>query len=219
MKDNKINPIGLKGYEITDRMKELMGQTIIKENTTSVVELTKIGPDGKAYAIVRENHQYFIKTTDKTTSLIAEDFKYIGGLQNKTSEAHTSYAKAIKMLNLKFNSLAESFDNSHNINVFKNDNLIIENGSNFYADMPKGGGFTGEGNLEGNTPLYGEEEDIVEEECDVELTEAEEAINSMLEEEEEEDEKSINESKISLMKTLGNVDALIDSYNILKKKV
>lgn len=154
-----INPVGLKGYEINERMKQLMGIAPINENKTSyVIELTKVGPDGKAYAIVRENHLYFIKVSDKTQNLVAEDFKYIGGLKNKLEEAYPSYAKAIKQLNLKFRSLAEAYNFDGEINVFTNDNLIKESGmmagfSNFGTN-----GFSGEGNLEGNKPLYTEEE-------------------------------------------------------------
>lgn len=153
-----INPIGLKGYEINERMKELMGIAPINENKTSfVIELTKIGPDGKSYAIVRENHLYFIKSSNKTENLVAEDFTYIGGLKNKMDESYPSYAKAIKQLNLKFRSLAEANNYDGEINVFKNDNLLNENGmmagfSNFGTN-----GFTGEGNLEGNKPLFTEE--------------------------------------------------------------
>jgi hypothetical protein len=100
----KINPVGLKGNEINERMKELMGIRSINENKkTSAVELTKVGPDGNVYAIVRENHEYYIKTSAKKSNLMVEDFSYIGGLQNKKSEAYPSYAKAIKQLNLKFN--------------------------------------------------------------------------------------------------------------------
>lgn len=178
--ENKITPVGLKGKEINERMIQLMGIKPINENhTTSVVELTKVGPDGNAYAIVRENHEYYIKMTPKTTGLVTEDFNYIGGLQNKKSEAYASYAKAIKHLNLKFNSLAESLDKAHKINVFENDNLLKENGfAGGFANHPQGGGFSGEGNLEGNTPLF-EEEEKEEEEDDVELTEAEQAVEDM----------------------------------------
>jgi len=154
-----INPVGLKGYEINERMKSLMGIAPINENKTSyVIELTKVGPDGKAYAIVRENHLYFIKSSDKTENLVAEDFNYIGGLKNKMEAAYPSYAKAIKQLNLKFRSLAEAYNYDGEINVFRNDNLLNESGmmagfSNFGSN-----GFTGEGNLEGNKPLFTEEE-------------------------------------------------------------
>ena len=67
-----------------------------------------------------------LKLREMVEELINEDFKYIGGLQNKKSEAYPSYAKAIKHLNLKFNSLAESFDAGHNINVFENGSSQIE---------------------------------------------------------------------------------------------
>jgi hypothetical protein len=140
MKD-RILPVGLKGNEINERMKQLMGiQPINEDKKTSSVELTKIGPDGNVYAIVRENHEYYIKTTSKKSNLMTEDFSYIGGLQNKKSEAYPSYAKAIKQLNLKFNSLNEAYGKSGQINVFEDDNLLNEMGM----------GFTGEGNLEGD---------------------------------------------------------------------
>ena len=59
-KGNIVKPVGLKGNQVINRMKELMGATSINENTTgSVVELTKEGPDGKIYAVIRENHEYY----------------------------------------------------------------------------------------------------------------------------------------------------------------
>jgi hypothetical protein len=126
-KDFKINPVGLKGNEINERMKQLMGITPINESVSrSVIELTKMGPDGKAYAIVRENHEYYIKVSDKTSNLVTEDFKYIGGLQNKKKEAYPSYAKATKHLNLSFKSLAEAYGTDSNINVFEDDDLLNE---------------------------------------------------------------------------------------------
>jgi hypothetical protein len=137
----RIAPVGLKGNEINERIKSLMGVTQINENNkTSVLELTKVGPDGRVYGIVRENHEYFIKTTNKKNNLIVEDFAYIGGLQNKKQEAYPSYAKAIKHLNLKFNSLNNAYDKSGQINVFENDNL-----SSMHT------GFSNEGNLDTNT--------------------------------------------------------------------
>jgi hypothetical protein len=148
-----INPLGLKGQEINERMKQLMGiQSINENNSKIVVELTKMGPDGNAYAIVRENQEWYIKKANKTKNLVAEDFKYIGGLQNKKQEAYPSYTKAIKHLNLKFRSLAEAYNYDDEINVFLNDNLISEGGMAGFSEM-KGNGFTGEGNLEGNIPM------------------------------------------------------------------
>jgi len=164
---NIISPVGLKGNQINERMKELMGISSINENKSNiVVELTKMGPDGKAYAIIRENHDYYIKSTTKTSGLVAEDFQYIGGLQNKKQEAYPSYAKAIKHLNLRFNSLSEAFNADEKINTFLDDNLLSENGlaGGFQQHTS---GFSGSGNLEGNSALY-EEETCEEDEKDEE---------------------------------------------------
>lgn len=123
-----IKPTGLKGNDKLNRMRELMGQTPLNEDVkNSVVELTKLGPDGKVYGIVREGHNYFIKVTNKQSNLVTEDFNYIGGLMNKTSEVYPSYAKAIKHLNLKFISLNEAYGKVSSYNVFEDDNLLTEN--------------------------------------------------------------------------------------------
>jgi hypothetical protein len=134
---NNIRPTSLKGNDQIKRMRGLMGMAPINEDTkTSVVELTKKGPDGKIYGIVRENHKYFIKVTDKSENLIAEDFNYIGGLKNKTDKAYNSYSQATKQLNLKFISLNEALGKKDSINVLKNDSLLNEN-SDCYSESPK----------------------------------------------------------------------------------
>ena len=178
-KDIRISPIGLKGNEINERMRQLMGIQSINENKSNIViELTKMGPDGNAYAIVRENHEWYIKKANKSKGLIAEDFKYIGGLMNKKDEAYSSYSKAIKHLNLKFKSLAEAYNFEGEINVFENDNLLSEDVGG-YSEM-RGSGFSNEGNMEHNTPMF--------EADDVELSEAEMAVDKMLESEESDKE-------------------------------
>jgi hypothetical protein len=271
MKNNKINPVGLKGNEINQRMIELMGiKPIVENKSSSVVELTKIGPDGKVYGIVRENHEYYIKVTNKTSDIISEDFKYIGGLQNKKSEAYPSYAKAIKHLNLNFKSLAEAYGKGGDINVFLDDNLLNEDVAGF-SDM-KGMGFSGQGNLEGNDqitedwgeePGYsdvprsggkkrwdtdeddddGESDDVdeaydavdamvdkkekpIKEEDAIELTELEQAVENMLREDDDEDDdekemekENIYENKFTISKALENMDSILESLNIIKKKV
>ena len=124
-KNNNIRPTGLKGNESIDRMKSLMGikESVNKADKRSVVEITKEGPDGKVYAIVRENHKYFIKIANKKDNLLTEDFKYVGGLKNLNEGSYSSYAKAAKHLNLKFISLNEALGFKRMINVLKNDNL------------------------------------------------------------------------------------------------
>ena len=265
MKNNKINPVGLKGNEINQRMIELMGiKPIVENKSTSVVELTKVGPDGKVYGIVRENHEYYIKVTNKTSNLLSEDFKYIGGLQNKKSEAYPSYAKAIKHLNLNFKSLAEAYGKGGDINVFEDDNLLSEDIAGL-SDM-KGMGFSGQGNLEGNDQITEDwgtnpydiddsEEDDTDDDFDrderdidetlnavdaivdkkekpikeddaIELTELEQAVENMLKENDDEDDEqkemekeNVYENKFTISKALENMDSILESLNIIKKKV
>lgn len=149
-KYNTINPTGLKGNEALNRIRELMGTTIKESTNNSVVELTKIGPNGVVYGIVRENHEYYIKTSEKKSDLVVEDFNYIGGLQNKKSEAYPTYAKAIKHLNLKFLSINESFGGPR-VNVFENDKLLKEDAAGYgFGFTTKTDNETSGDNLEGD---------------------------------------------------------------------
>lgn len=130
MKNLNIRPTGRKGNETMNRIKELMNITPIKEGVDrSVVELAKLGPDGKAYGIVKENSEYFIKVSDKTSNLVAEDFNYIGGLMNKKSQAYTSYSEATKQLNMKFINLAESNEDKV-FNILRTDNILLRESVN-----------------------------------------------------------------------------------------
>lgn len=187
----KINPIGLKGNEINERMKQLMGMTPMNEGLSrSTVELTKIGPDGKTYGIVRENHEYYIKVSDKTSNLTVEDFKYIGGLQNKKQEAYPSYAKATKHLNLKFNSICESYDIVNTFNVFVDDKLLSEGAAKEatkHITDTKGKDLDAKAKEEGGDNLAGKK--VMDEMEEVTLTEDELAIDAMLNEMEELDEE------------------------------
>lgn len=126
---NNIRPNGLKGNEAISRMKDLMGIKPMTESTVdrAVVEITKMGPDGKIYGIVRENHKYHIKIASKNENIVTEDFQYIGGLVNKHKSGYPSYAEAIKQLNLSFISISEALGKSNTINAFRNDNIIKEN--------------------------------------------------------------------------------------------
>jgi hypothetical protein len=195
----KVNPIGLKGNEINERMRELMGVTTINEGISrSTVELTKIGPDGKAYGIVRENHEYYIKVSDKTSNITVEDFKYIGGLQNKKSEAYSSYAKATKHLNLKFNSICESFDIVNTFNVFVDDKLLSEGAAkeaSKHITDTKGTELGSKVKEEGGDNVA--EKKIMDEMEEVTLTEDELAIDAMLNEAEDEegDDKMTDKEK------------------------
>jgi hypothetical protein len=238
MENSNIKPIGLKGQEKINRMIDLMKITPIKENVNrSVVELTKIGPDGKSYAIVKENQEYYIKVSDKTDNLMTEDFNYIGGLMNKKDKAYPSYAKATKHLNLKFMSLAESLGQEKTFNILRNDNLIKEgsdiNGGDAVVDKKTSGDnlATGDnigeddfekaktdGTKDGNTGTHSEKH-VMEE---VELTEDETYIDEMLDPvgkedddvnndgEKDEQDDYIKNKRISISKAMNEMDSIID---------
>ncbi len=223
--EDKILPVGLKGYQISERMKELMGtHTTNESNKKSVIELTKLGPDGKVYGIVRENHEYYIKTTTKQDKLVTEDFSYIGGLQNKKDFAYPSYAKAIKHLNLKFNSLNESLGKTDKINVFENDNLS-EDVAGFYSQGNSG--FANEGNLEHHAKSSCCDAPLINNECsscgtikedDSQLSEVDQAVEDLNKEE----VAPVTEVKrLSIKRSLEGMDGIIDEIfkDTNKKKV
>ena len=129
-----INPKSLKGQDKLNRMLNLMDRmnTLTESKSFSELELIKKGPNGIVYGIVRENHDYFIKTSNKTSGqFLAEDFSYIGGLQNKYDERYKSYAEAIKHLNMKFDMLNESYGIDSNTNIFESDGVAFGGGVGF----------------------------------------------------------------------------------------
>ncbi len=240
-KGNNIRPVGLKGNDKLNRMKELMGSTSINEDTKrSVVELTKEGPDGNIYAIVRENQEYYIKISENKSNLVTEDFNYIGGLQNKKDKSFSSYSKAIKQLNLKFMSLNEAIGKSGQVNVFQDDNLITEHhGMNPNAKLSadKGVGDADEYvvNKKGAKLDYDAKEGTEDGEFGdnlangkvdndnekVKLSETEAAIDEMITGESEVEEEVVEETKkgYSISKALQEMDSVIDELSGEDEKI
>ena len=131
---NIINPKTLKGQDKVNRMLDLMGKmnTLNESKSLSELELIKKGPNGVVYGIVRENHDYFIKTSNKPYGkFLSEDFQYVGGLKNKSTEKYHSYAEALKHLNIKFDMLNESYGVENNNNIFESDGKAIAGGAGF----------------------------------------------------------------------------------------
>lgn len=239
MKNMNIRPTGMKGNEILNRMKQLMDIPLIKEGVDrSVVELAKIGPDGKAYGIVKENSEYFIKVSDKTSNLVAEDFKYIGGLKNKKSQAYSSYSEATKQLNMKFINLAES-DDDKVFDILKSDGILlresVENDGKGTKEDKKTSGDNlakgkkigvddfeeskADGTKDGNKGSHAEKH-VME---DVDMTEGESYIDEMLDPVGKEDDDVNNDGKeddqddyiknkrISISKAMNEMDEIIES--------
>jgi len=123
------NPKTLKGQDQINRISDLMGRmTTLNESTSlSEIDFIKKGPNGIIYGIVRENRNYFIKTTEKTSgTLMSEDFNYSGGIQNKYDERYHSYAEALKHLNMKFDMLNESYGIEEGTNLFESDGIEVK---------------------------------------------------------------------------------------------
>lgn len=124
-----INRNQMSKSEMTSKIKSLMN---INESSQSKsnhgFELVKKGADGNAYAIVKENHEYFIKKAKIKENLNYSDFNYIGGLANKRSFVFESFSKATQSLNLRLMDLNENFGfvDSGEFNLFKNDMEVSE---------------------------------------------------------------------------------------------
>lgn len=237
--NNIVKPTGRKGNETLNRMRELMNVPLVKEGVDrSVVELAKIGPDGKAYGIVKENSEYFIKVSDKTSNLVAEDFNYIGGLMNKKSQAYHSYSEATKQLNMKFINLAESNEDKI-FDILKSDGILLrettENDGKGTKEDKKTSGdnlATGknigvddfekakaDGTKDGNKGSHAEKH-VME---DVDMTDGESYIDEMLDPvgkedddvnndgEEDDQDDYIKNKRISISKAMNEMDEIIES--------
>ena len=84
-----------------------------------VVEFKKKAANGKTYGIIREATKYYImEAPQKDTEVLAEDFDYIGGFNNRKENEYSSYSKASNALDLKIMAINET--------VNKKDRVIVE---------------------------------------------------------------------------------------------
>lgn len=91
----------------------------ISKSSKPIVEFKKKAANGKTYGIVRESTKFYImEAPQKDTEVLAEDFDYIGGFNNRKENEYSSYAKASNALDLKIMSINEA--------VNKQDRVIIE---------------------------------------------------------------------------------------------
>jgi hypothetical protein len=95
------------------RLKELSGAKSSNNSPSSLsnstlIESTK-ADNGVTLGIIKENHNYFIKTSNsKADKLGADDFVYIGGIENKFKYQYSSLSEAIKNKNFYVSTLNES---------------------------------------------------------------------------------------------------------------
>lgn len=80
-------------------------------NNQSIVEYCAKGADGKTYGIIREGHNFYIKVAPKkNTEILAEDYDYIGGFNNKKENEYSTYTLASKQFDLKLKALNEAYN-------------------------------------------------------------------------------------------------------------
>jgi len=90
-----------------------------KNSQKPVVEYKRKAANGKTYGIIRESTKYYImEAPQKDTEVLAEDFDYIGGFNNRKENEYSSYSKASNALDLKLMAINET--------VNKKDRIIIE---------------------------------------------------------------------------------------------
>ena len=104
-------------------MQRLINFGSVNENHSNaskpVVEFKRKAANGKTYGIIRESTKYYImEAPQKDTEVLAEDFDYIGGYNNRKENEYTSYSKASNALDLKLMAINET--------VNKKDKIIIE---------------------------------------------------------------------------------------------
>ena len=96
------------------RLKELSAIDETRTNSTPLSSVTLINfkraNDGTALGIIKENHNYYIKTSKvQGDKLTAADFAYIGGIENKRKYQYESLSKAEKQREYYMASLNEAF--------------------------------------------------------------------------------------------------------------
>lgn len=89
-----------------------------KSQYTSVMN-QKEGADGRVYGIVIEGTKYYIKSCPKGKENLTESFDYIGGFLNRNECAYSSYADAVKDMDMRLMTLNEDYGKRMPINEMK----------------------------------------------------------------------------------------------------
>lgn len=75
----------------------------------------KRGSDNIAYGIVKENHNYYIKKSNKQNKPNVEDFAYIGGLENIHEYKYNKFSEADKNRTMLLNTINEALNSKKNV--------------------------------------------------------------------------------------------------------
>lgn len=98
-----------------EKMHHLMnyGMDRIEESTNynrPEIAWREKGADGKTYAVAHCGNKYYVmEAQKKETAILAEDFDYIGGFNNRKRYEYGSYNKAFNALTMKLKSISEAY--------------------------------------------------------------------------------------------------------------
>ncbi len=81
--------------------------------TTSSILHEAVASNGIEYAIIQEEKYIYLKTKENGR------YEYMGGVQNIHEHSYSSYANALKHLNLMFKEINEMSGQKENIDIFK----------------------------------------------------------------------------------------------------
>ena len=90
-----------------------------KKSQNSSVLNQKEGADGMVYGIVSEGTKYYIKSCPKGKENLTESFDYVGGFLNKKNCEYSSFANAVKDMDMKLMGLNEDYGKHMPINEMK----------------------------------------------------------------------------------------------------
>lgn len=108
-------------YQRLKELADVKNTNTKKNNTLGTLIDYKRASNGIAYGIVKENHYYFIKKSNKKTTPDVSDFVYINGLANITDYRYNSLSEADKNRNMLINIINEAENISYKKNK-KNEN-------------------------------------------------------------------------------------------------
>ena len=99
-----------------------------KKSQYSSVMNMKEGADGRVYGIVAEGTKYYVKSCPKGKENLTESFDYIGGFLNRKDCAYSSYADAVKDMDMRLMSLNEDHGKRMPINEMKRSADFMDSG-------------------------------------------------------------------------------------------
>ena len=131
--------MNLQGSDALNKANKLMESmaTSQKKDSYSNVESKHLAYDGKYYGVVKENTMYVLKVATSQKPLMAEDFDYINGVQNKSHYSRRGYNDIMKMYNLMNIEMKRSFGDELMNEALERERVALVNEQKFVLKVKK----------------------------------------------------------------------------------